>query len=169
MSTQIFQQQVWPLRERLYRVAFRLLGERAEAEDVVQEAMIKLWERREELATIKNVEGWCIRIVRNHGIDRYRSRKRRSSSGLEQAAELADPTPDPSAQLQTRDMQTRIHRLIQQLPEQRRMVIQLREIDGMSYREIADQLKISLDQVRTDIHRGRVALRAALLKNPCHE
>ncbi len=169
MSTQIFQQQVWPLRDRLYRMAFRLLGERAEAEDVVQEVMIKLWERREELPNIQNVEGWCVRIVRNHGIDRYRSRKRRSSTGLEQAAELADQAPDPALQLQTSDMQERIHRLIQGLPEQRRLVLQLREIEGLSYREIAEQLRITLDQVRTDIHRGRQALRAALVKNPIHE
>lgn len=164
MSTQIFQNQVWPLRDRLYRLAFRLLGERSEAEDAVQEAMIKLWERREELTSVQNVEGWCVRVVRNQSIDRYRSRKRRSTAGLDQAAELVETTPNPAAQLQTRDMQERIHRLIQGLPEQRRMVLQLREIEGLSYQEIADQLRISLDQVRTDIHRGRQALRKALTK-----
>ncbi|MEM6878195.1 MAG: RNA polymerase sigma factor [Bacteroidota bacterium] len=168
MSAQIFHRQVWPLRERLFRLAYRLLGERTEAEDVVQEAMVKLWEKRAELGGIKNVEAWCFRLLRNHSIDRYRSIQRQTTQHLDTAPDLPSPDISPDAKLQQQELRQHIDKMIQALPEQRRVVIHLREIEERSYQEIADMLGISLDQVRTDLHRARKSLRAALSKNPCH-
>lgn len=169
MSTQIFHRQVWPLRERLYRVAYRLLGERTEAEDVVQDTMIKLWEKRAELGTINNVEAWCIRLLKNQGIDRFRKLQRRNTQGLDETHDLPSRDMNPNKKLQQQELRQHIHAVIQALPLQRRMVVHLREIEGQSYQEIADALDLSLDQVRTDLHRARKSLRAALSKNICHE
>lgn len=169
MSTQRFRDHIWPLRDRLYRLAVQVVGERAEAEDVVQETMIKIWEKRDSLDQINNLDAWCARLVRNLGIDRYRSRKRRAQINLDQAATVADAAPSPVGHLQARDLQHQIDHCMQQLPTQRRMVIHLREVEGLSYKEIAQTLEISLDQVRTDIHRGRLFLRNALQEHQCHE
>lgn len=168
MSAQRFHNQVWPLRDRLYRLAFRLSGEKAEAEDIVQETMIKLWEDRNGLDEIKNIEGWCVRLVRNLGIDKIRSRKRKRLTDIDQAGAVVERSANPERQLEGSDTMDQINRLIQKLPEQRRMVLQLREIEEMSYKEIAEALNISVDQVKTDIHRGRQYLRRALTQNGCH-
>ena len=169
MNHQRFQEQVWPMRDRLYRLAFRLMGERTEAEDVVQETMIKIWEDRDQLARINNLEGWCTRLVRNLGIDRLRVKQRRPAMNIEKAYHLVDTRQDAQQQVEGMESMAEIERLLLQLPEQRRLVIHLREIEGCSYKEIADQLGISLDQVRTDIHRGRKFLRTALRKGQYHE
>lgn len=168
MSAQRFHDQVWPLRDRLYRIALRLSGQQDEAEDIVQETMIKLWEDRSGLEQIKNIEGWCVRLVRNLGIDKLRSRQRKRLTDIDQAVTIAETSANPEKQLEGNDTMDQINLLIQQLPEQRRMVIQLREIEEMSYQEIADTLDISVDQVKTDIHRGRQYLRLALTQNGCH-
>lgn len=168
MSAHRFHEQVWPLRDRLYRVALRLTGERAEAEDVVQETMIKIWEQRGGLSDINNVEGWCTRLVRNLGIDKIRSRQRRGIADLEKAGDPADMSAGPVRRLQSKDAMDKLERAMATLPEQRRTILQLREIEGYSYREIAETLDISVDQVRTDIHRGRNALRKSLQNCKCY-
>ncbi|MEL6140780.1 MAG: sigma-70 family RNA polymerase sigma factor [Bacteroidota bacterium] len=157
------------MRDRLYRLALRLIGEQTEAEDVVQETMIKIWEDRDKLARINNLEGWCTRLVRNLGIDRLRVKQRRPSLDIEKAFHLTDDRPDVHRQVETKESMAEIERLLLSMPEQRRLVIHLREIEGLSYKEIASQLDISLDQVRTDIHRGRLYLRKALRKGQYHE
>ena len=169
MNHQRFQEQVWPMRDRLYRLALRLIGEQAEAEDVVQETMIKIWEDRDRLGRIQNLEGWCTRLVRNLGVDRLRVKQRRPSINIEKAYHLADVQQDVHRQVEGKESMAAIEQLLQTMPEQRRLVIHLREIEGLSYKAIASQLDISLDQVRTDIHRGRQFLRAALRKGQYHE
>jgi len=169
MNAQRFRDSIWPQRDRLYRLALRLVGESTEAEDVVQETMIKLWEDRNRLAEVNNLDAWCTRLVRNLGIDRLRSKQRRRNQPLEAAPQVADRAPDPIKSLQAADLKSHIDRLMMKLPEQRRLVLHLREVEGLSYREIADQLGISLDQVRTDIHRARQFLRAALQPYHQHE
>ncbi|MEM6396743.1 MAG: RNA polymerase sigma factor [Bacteroidota bacterium] len=169
MSAQIFHTRVWPLRDRLYRLAYRLLGERTEAEDVVQETMLKLWEKRTDLIEVNNVEAWSFRLLRNQSIDRYRSLKRRTTQDLANAPEPVSNASNPSQQIEQKELRQAIDQIIQGLPEQRRMVLHFREVEERSYQEIADMLDISLDQVRIDLHRARKALRTQLIKNPCYE
>ncbi|MEM9834863.1 MAG: sigma-70 family RNA polymerase sigma factor [Bacteroidota bacterium] len=168
MSAQRFHEQVWPLRDRLYRLALRLVGEGAEAEDVVQETMIKIWEKRTDLDEIHNLEGWCMRLVRNLGIDKLRSRQRKGLTSLDQAALMQENGAGPARQLEGKDAMEQLQKMLQNLPEQRRLVVQLREIEGLSYKEIAAALDISVDQVKTDIHRGRQQLRRTLTQQGYH-
>ncbi len=150
------------MRDRLYRVAFRLLGESAAAEDMVQDSLLKIWEKRSELPHIQQPAAWCIRILNNRCIDLLRNRQRVTYSDLATAHQLYDPTPNPQQQLEHNDRKQRIVAALQSLPLQRRQVVELREIEGLSYQEIATILGISLDQVRTDLHRARLQLRQLL-------
>lgn len=162
MSTQRFHEQVWPLRDRLYRTALRLLGEQAAAEDMVQESLIKIWEKRHDLSAVKQPTAWCLRIVSNRCIDWLRSQKRHPSTELAAAERMVDQQPNPQELLENHDKQAIVVAALSALSPQRRQVVELREIEGLTYQEIADILGISLDQVRTDLHRGRLQLRNLL-------
>ncbi|WP_020539623.1 RNA polymerase sigma factor [Lewinella cohaerens] len=159
-----FREQIWPIKDRLYRLALRLVNDRAEAEDVVQEVMVKLWQQGKDLLLIKNMEAWCLRMTRNQALDKLKGgyRKRRT--------EITDNLPQftiangPDQQLEWKDTYQQIRTIIQNLPENHRSVVQLRDIEGMSYQEIADALEMTMPQVKTNLFRARKALREALLK-----
>ncbi len=169
MSNDTFHEQVWPLRNRLYRIALRLVGEPETAEDVVQDTLLKLWQQRDRLAGISSIEGWCVRLVRNTGIDRTRDAYHRRRTDLDRAGDRADPLPDPAALLEISDERARLDRLLAALPPDRRLVIQLREIEGYTYQEIADHLQMNLSQVKSELHRGRKSLREAVEQLSEHE
>ncbi len=169
MSNDPFHEQVWPLRNRLYRIALRLVGEPETAEDVVQDTLLKLWQQRDRLAGIGSIEGWCVRLVRNTGIDRTRDAYHRRRTDLDRAGDRADPLPDPAGLLEISDERDRLDRLLAALPPDRRLVIQLREIEGFTYQEIADHLQMNLSQVKSELHRGRKSLREAVEQLSEHE
>ena len=150
------------VRDRLYRVALRLVDDGDEAADVVQEVIISGWQQREELIRRDNPPAWLLRMTRNRAIDRLRSRNTRRR--YETAAAAPDYTGEtPHRTAETQDTLGHIHRLMQQLPEAQRTALQLREVEGLSYREIATALDTTENQVKTHLHRGRGRLRQLLL------
>ena len=159
-----FREQIWPIKDRLYRLALRLVNDRAEAEDVVQEVMVKLWQQGKDLQLIKNLEAWCLKMTRNQALDKLKGgyRKRRT--------EIVDTHPQftsidtPDQQLEWKDTYQHIRSIMQSLPESHRSVMQLRDIEGMSYQEIAEALEMTMPQVKTNLFRARKTLREALLK-----
>ena len=156
-----FQKNILPLKDKLYRFAFRIVNERAEAEDVVQEVFIKFWKNREYADQISNVEAWCIRATKNLSIDKLRSKHRRADS-LPETFDVKDDAQTPYGQTLEQDVFAQVRKLLAQLPEKQRMVMQLRDIEGMTYQEVAEALEISLDQVKVNIYRARKALQKGL-------
>ena len=151
------------VRDRLYRLALRVVNDADDAEDVVQDVLVKSWRQREKIVCLDNPPAWLMRMTRHQAIDRLRSAKVRSARETEAAV------PDLNAQTPYRiaaanDALGHVHRLLQQLPPAQRMVLHLREVEGMEYQEIADTTDLSLQQVKTYLHRGRHKLRALLLK-----
>lgn len=164
MTSNDFQQQIWPLRDRLFRFAFRLLSDEAEAADTVQETLIKIWDKREDLERVQNKEAWCLRLIRNASIDRIRGGYRKRKTALDAVQEFATSRQGPGKEVQLKDTVQQVHRLMKELPEAQRAVMQLRDIEGMSYQEIADALELTMAQVKTNLHRARNRVRQALLK-----
>ena len=165
MNSDNFRKQVWPLRDKLYRIALRVLGAVDEAEDVAQEAMIKLWEQRADLGEVNNLESWCVRLARNLSIDKRRGGYRKRRTDLEQADTLRIADCDPAQRTQLNDTYAHIDRLLGSMPEPRRSILHLRDIEEYTYQEICDALDVSLSQVKIELHRGRKHLREALLKS----
>ncbi len=168
MTIKNFTQQIMPIKDRLYRFALRMVDNAVEAEDVVQEVLIKLWHKRAELANINNIEAWSIRLTRNLSVDKLRGRKHQTEI-LDQQYNLVSTSQNPAQLIESKDTLQRIHQLIQQLPENQKMVVQLRDIEELSYKEIAALLDMPMNQVKVNLFRGRQNLKTALVKTATYE
>ncbi|MFN4256691.1 MAG: RNA polymerase sigma factor [Saprospiraceae bacterium] len=164
MNLSIFHQQISPIRSKLYRFALRITGSVHEAEDVVQDVFEKVWKVTDEHAeTVQNWEAWCMTLTRNRSIDKTRSRSFRRAAPLETTFDHASPAASPAQTAELGDTVAHVRKLMQELPEKQRLVMHLRDIEEMSYDEIAQTLDITLDQVKVNLHRARKAVRGWLL------
>ncbi|SCC54017.1 RNA polymerase sigma-70 factor, ECF subfamily [Chitinophaga costaii] len=152
-----------PVQQKLFRFAFRLLGNEDDAKDITQDALMKVWRQQGKMNELENVEAWCMRITRNLSLDKIKARKYRVADDLEKALELpAVDTQNPHVATEQQDMMKRVHAAIHALPEKFRLVIQLRDMDGFSYQEIADMLDITINEVKVNLHRARQKVREQL-------
>ena len=160
-----FQTHILPLKNELYRLALRITLNPAEAEDVVQETMMKLWNRRDEWERIESIEAFCLTICRNLSLDKVR----RMDNQVQSLDATIDPfdsrvASNPEEQTVQRDRVQVVRQLIDQLPEKQRTVMQLRDIEGKSYSDIATILQISEEQVKINIFRARKTIKERFFK-----
>jgi RNA polymerase sigma factor (sigma-70 family) len=169
MNYKTFQQQIVPLREKLFRLAFSILHHSEEAADVVQEIMMKTWKHWGDWeASKENLEAWCFKMTRNLAIDKTRT-KRLHYQGEETLAAFASPVPGPHQIAEQRDTLSFVQQLMQALPEQQRMVLHLRDVEEYSYQEIADMLAINLGQVKTNLFRARKTIQEQIIAAQLYE
>jgi len=151
----------------VYKVALRTVGSQADAEDVVQETYVRAWKRLGSVRDPNAVVGWLCRIARNVSIDLVRSQGRRKALSLDQLVAggttplveaLASDRPIASDKLESVALQAALAALIDQVKEKYRTVLLLREVDGMSYNQIAVALNIPPGTVESRLHRGRKIL-----------
>jgi len=158
-------------QDMVYSTALRLVANSAEAEDISQEVFLKAYERFAELRESPTVRGWLKTVATNMGLNhlrRYRGRWRFFS-------ELASPTEqgeqreidfpaeqDIALELEAADRHELVERALQTLPTAQRVPLVLYHLEGLRYEEIAAKLEVSMGKVKTDIHRGREALRRKL-------
>lgn len=162
MTQENFKKQILPIKNKLYRFSLRIVGNSLEAEDVVQEVFIKMWKRREDWHKYKNLEAWCMRLTKNLSIDKLRSKHQRVgilADGMDFVANEA--LPDKKAELN--DSIGQIRALMNGLPEKQKMVMQLRDLEGMSYQEISEQLEMTLSQVKVYLFRARKSIKSQLI------
>jgi len=150
-----FTRDILPLKNILFRTAFRITMNREESEDIVQDTLLKLWERRTEMSKINNLEAFAISAVRNLALDRLALHQNKVISLNEDLHDTEDNHPSAYDNIINNERTNRIHNLINQLPEKQRTAIQLRDIEGKSYKEIADIMGISESDVKINIYRGR--------------
>ncbi|HTY86076.1 MAG TPA: RNA polymerase sigma factor [Candidatus Acidoferrum sp.] len=156
----------------VYSTAMRLLANSSEAEDVTQEVFLRAYERFGELAGSPTAGGWLKTVATNlslNHLSRYRSRWSFFSELFASHPEGGDtPEPefaaevDPGEELEARDRQELVERALQKLPAAQRVPLVLYHLDGLRYEEIAEKLGVSLGKVKTDISRGREAMRRKL-------
>lgn len=157
-----FRNDVLPLKDQLFRLALRITLNSAEAEDVVQETMIKVWNRRDEWHRIDSIEAFCLTVCRNLALDKNKktAAQGRGTDGTPGAEPADDSTAsNPERRAMLADSVSLVRRLIDSLPEAQRSVMQLRDIEGKSYKEIAAVLGISEDRVKVTLFRARQAIR----------
>lgn len=146
------------MRGRLYRLVYLWIKDQSLAEDVLQNVFEKTVERQKELQTHPNLAGWMVKSLKNEVLMHHRKNSR--LEGLEQ---LKEPAAIESDTLESAESHRLIFDLVDGLPEKQREIFQLREVEEMSYEEIATQMEISLDQVKVNLHRARKTLREKLI------
>ena len=126
----------------------------AEAEDVVQDTMIRVWNKRDEWQQFESVEAYCLIVAKNLAIDRSQKKDAQNVELSPEMAEEAD-TSGPYDRLVNNERMKIIHRLIDELPEKQRLIMQLRDIEGESYKDIAKVLQLTEEQVKVNLFRAR--------------
>ena len=155
MKETSFRNDILPHKDKLFRLAFRITLNRAEAEDIVQDTLIKVWEQRESLAEVKSIEAYCMTICRNHALDRSEKKENQNIGLDEQLHDVGDSYSTPSESLINRESLELVERMINNLPERQRTIMQLRDIEEKSYKEIAIILGITEEQVKVNLFRAR--------------
>ncbi len=163
MSLIQFKNDILPVKDKLYRFANSILRNAMEAEDVVQEVLIRLWQRRDRWGEIENMEALTMKMTKNLALDKLRSKHNRTDA-LPEYADWQDNGAQPDEMTESKDTINRIRQIMQELPEKHRLVMQLRDIEGLSYEEICTTLDMSMSQVKINLFRARKHIRAHLVK-----
>ena len=161
-----FRTDVLPLKNELFRLALRITLNREDAEDVVQETMIRVWNRRDQWEQIDSIEAFCTTICRNLALDKTKRASNQDASLDNEGHDAPDHSysANPEEQAVQRDRVERVRRLMDLLPEKQRTCMQLRDVEGKSYKEIATVMDISEQQVKVNIFRARQTIKQEYLK-----
>lgn len=158
-----FRDDILPLKDKLFRLALRITFDRAEAEDVVQDTMIRVWNKREEWTQFGSIEAYCLTVAKNLAIDRSQKKEAQNvelTPEMEEESEISGPYD----QLVNNERMSIIHRLINELPEKQWLIMQLRDIEGESYKEIAKILNLTEEQVKVNLFRARQKVKQRYLE-----
>lgn len=170
-----FELLIEPHLEAMYRFGFRLTGQKPDAEDLVQDVVVKLFPRLDELESVEQLRPWLNRVLYRQFVDSVRRRKRRADiplSDLEDGDDTAfmdsQPAdlPDITEQLDSKKLGPAIDRVLRTLSPDQRTLMLLYDVDGWSQEEIAQVLDIPLGTVKSRVHRCRANLRKKLQETP---
>lgn len=162
MKQSEFLKMVMPFKDKVFRFSKRLLVSTEEAEDATQELFLKLWKNREKISSYKNVEAFAMTMTKNYCFDRLKSKQASNMSLVHSNYREKGTSLDKSTEL--KDSVSIVHQLIEELPDQQRMVIQLRDIEQYEFEEIGKMLDIKPTAVRVALSRARKTIREQLIK-----
>ncbi|CDC25412.1 sigma-70 region 4 family [Prevotella sp. CAG:386] len=154
-----FRNDVLPLKDKLFRLALRITLNREEAEDIVQDTLIKVWNSRDKWQQLDSIEAYSLTIARNLSLDRIKKMENQNGSLEDEKTERPDTTSNPSERMIQKDKLDIVKRMIDELPEKQRSCIQLRDIEGKAYKDIALILGITEEQVKINIFRARQTIK----------
>lgn len=157
MDAAEFKRVFMPCHRKLYAVAYRIMGDAAFAEDMVQDTYVKLWERRDSLGKIANPDAYCLTVLRNVCFDECR-RSCHGSDSLDAVTEIADPAMVVDS-VEERDALHHLSLLIRRLPANQATVVRLRDLCGCSFEEIGRATGFNEVNIRVLLSRARKKLR----------
>lgn len=153
---------VMPFKDKVYRLSKRLLVSSEEAEDATQELYLKLWRNREKISSYKNVEAFAMTMTKNYCFDRLKSKQASNMSLVHSNYKEKGATLERKTELN--DSVSIVHKLIENLPEQQRAIIQLRDVEQYEFEEISKMLNLKPTAVRVALSRARKTIREQLIK-----
>lgn len=160
-----FKHDILPLKNIIFRTALRIALNREEAEDIVQDTLMKLWERRNELEKVENLEAFALTMARNLAIDRKEKMDNQHVSFDDEEHDRPDEgMGNADNTLMRTETRSFIANTINTLPEKQRTILQLRDIEGKTYKEIAEVLSISESDVKVTLFRARNELKEKILQ-----
>jgi len=153
---------VMPFKDKLYRMAKRLLVSKEEAEDATQEVLLRLWSKNESMDRYKNVEAFAMTMTKNLCLDRLKSKQ---ASNLKLVhSNYQDESRSLQKQIEAEDSVRLMEKIMEGLPEQQKIILQLRDIEQYEFEEICELLLMKPTAVRVNLSRARKTVREALLK-----
>ena len=158
-----FRDDVLPLKDKIFRLALRITLSRAEAEDIVQDVLIKVWNRRDDLAEVDSIEAYSLTVCRNLSLDRLQ-RKENDNVNLDDAPPTEADDAPPDLQMIRNERIDNIKRLIERLPIPQRAAMQLRDMEGKTYKKISAITGQTEEQVKVNIFRARQYIRKQIEK-----
>ena len=153
---------VMPFKDKVYRLAKRLLVSNEEAEDATQEVLLKLWTNKKKIQEYKNVEAFSMTMTKNFCLDKLKSKQAQNLKLVH--SNYQDKNVSLQKQLELNDSVNWVSKIIEDLPEQQKMVIQLRDIEQYDFDEIGKMLDMNATAVRVALSRARKAIREKLTK-----
>lgn len=162
MTAEEFNIKVLPLKHKIFRFASRILGKTADSEDAVQDVLLKLWTKRDNLKEVRNIEAFAMTMTKNHCLDSIRTRK--WTTDAEDRPENPGPGNDPYRKVEAGNMMEHVQEIISRLPDQQRMVIHLRDVEEKEYEEIAEAMQMEVNNVRVTLSRARKKVRDEIEK-----
>ena len=163
MVARDFKTSVLPISKKLLRFATHFLKDEDEAKDVVQDVFLKLWQKRDDLGEIENIDAFAMRMTRNRCLDVIRARKV-VPIDAETGRKLKEESVDVHSKVEFSESAMQIQMLINKLPDLQRTVMQLRDIEQLTYEEIAEATELQINAIRVNLSRARKKVRDEFLK-----
>jgi RNA polymerase sigma-70 factor (ECF subfamily) len=163
MVARDFKTNILPVSKKLLRFATHFLKDEDLARDVVQDVFLKLWLKRETLNEVENIEAFAMRMTRNRCLDVIRANKT-IPIDAETDRKLKEKTVDVHSKVELCESAAQIKKLIEKLPDLQRTVMQLRDIEQLSYEEIAEATDLKANAIRVNLSRARKKVRDEFLK-----
>jgi RNA polymerase sigma-70 factor (ECF subfamily) len=167
MNKTEFKLKVFSLSEHLFPMVSRMLGNKANTEDAIQEIMMKLWVKRKQIEQHPNISGFVFLTARNYCIDLMRKKRLEIDDSSLQLELLK--AENGQEQLEWKELNTIIKKIVKNLPEQQREVIMMRDLDGYEFIEIAAATQLKIEHVRVLLSRARKQVSIKLRKTYRYE
>lgn len=162
MTQTEFLNTVMPFKDKVFRLAKRLLVSTEEAEDATQEVLLKLWNNKAKIQEYKNVEAFSMTMTKNFCFDKLKSKQAQNLKIVHSNYE--EKSTPLQKQVELNDSVNWVGKIIEELPEQQRMIVQLRDIEEYDFDEIAKMLDMNNTAVRVALSRARKTIREKLTK-----
>ena len=163
MDLQEFKIKVLPAKQKLYRLALFLLHDREEAEDILQDVFLKLWTQKDKLDAYNSVEAFAMTITKNLCLDKLKAGKRKQMVDVT-GIDLSSGDLNPYQHSEMTDSMSNVQKLLAALPEQQKLVLHLRDVEGYSFEEIEQITSLTVNNLRVILSRARKSVRDGFLK-----
>jgi len=153
---------VLPFKDKVFRLAKRLLVSHEEAEDATQEILLKLWNKKELIKDYKNVEAFSMTMTKNFCLDKLKSKHAQNLKIVHN--NYQDNNVSLQKQIELNDSLSWVSKIMEELPEQQKIILQLRDIEQYNFNEISEMLDMNETAIRVALSRGRKTIREKLTK-----
>lgn len=162
MNQSEFLNVVMPFKDKLYRLAKRLLVSTEEAEDATQEILLKLWSKNKVMESYNNVEAFAMTMTKNFCLDRLKSKQAGNLTLVH--SNFSDSGSSLQKKIEAKDSITWVEKIMEELPEQQKMVLQLRDVEEYDFDEIGELLNMQPTAIRVALSRARKTVREKLMQ-----
>ncbi len=167
MTAEEFKIELLPFKNKLFRFAMRFLNNREEAEDVVQDIYLKVWEMKSDFWKYNSKEALLMTMIRNKSLDKLKAKKNKALS-LHAFSNTSNHT-DILVNTEHKDLVQHVRNIMETLPEQQKTILHLRDIEGMEFEEISEITGFTPNYLRVNLSRARKKVKESLQKIEAYE